>query len=112
MTSFRAVALGLTLALGPLATVASADDHGLEQVLVESADTPAEHQALAKHYKHLAEKAKSEAAAHRAMAKSYGGVKYASAKAMSDHCDKLASLADQEAAQYDSLAAAHEAAAK
>lgn len=112
MTWFRALALGMTLGIAPLASVAAAQEHGLEQVLVESASTPAQHEALAKHYRRRAEASKADAASHRAMAKSYSGTKAATAKAMSDHCTKLASLSDDEAAQYEALAAEHEAAAK
>ena len=49
MYAFRAVAFALALALSGSAAFA-AGEHGLEEVLIESATTPAQHQALADHF--------------------------------------------------------------
>jgi hypothetical protein len=46
------------------------------------------------------------------MAKSYGSQKATIATAQAEHCNKLASLSESQAAEYDQLATAHEAAAK
>jgi hypothetical protein len=105
MSFLRIVALGIALSAAPLAATATADDQDMEQLLVEWATTPAQHQALAKHFKEKAEAAKAEAAHHRAMAKSYSSTKAANVKPQMDHCNKLAALADQEAAEYEKMAA-------
>lgn len=113
MSMFRTVALGLAIALGPMAGIAAADDYGLEQILAETATTPAQHQALAKYYRAKAADAKSEAERHRTMAKNYSaGASMPMAKQRSEHCGKLASLADSEAAEYEKLATTHETQAK
>ena len=112
MSLLRVLVLGVVLAAVPVALVARADDAAIVEVLIESASTPAQHQALADYYKAKASEAKKEAENHRAMAKTYGGQKATVSAAQMDHCNKLASLLDSEAAEYDSLASAHAAAAK
>lgn len=96
----------------PLAPVARADDTSLEKALVESATTPQQHAALANYYAGKAAAAREEAAAHREMAKTYGGVKGSQLAMMKEHCEKLASLSDDEAQQYDTMASAHREMAK
>ena len=86
--------------------------HDLEQVLIESADTPSEHQALAAHFRAKADAARSEAKEHRSMAESYGGTKLVIAAAQRKHCNDLAASLEAQAKSYDELAAAHEAEAK
>ena len=112
MSLFRALALGAALATASFATVAFADDEAVIEVLIESASTPAQHQALASYFKSKAEAAKKEAAEHRAMARTYGAQKATIAAAQMEHCNKLATLSDSQAAEYDQLAVTHEAAAK
>ena len=46
------------------------------------------------------------------MAKTYGSQKATISAAQMDHCNKLASLSDSQATEYEQLGAAHEAAAK
>ncbi len=85
---------------------------GLEEVLAASADTPAEHKALAVHYRAKAEQARGEAATHRSMAKNYAGtLKPTVATKQKQHCQQLVDLNEQSAKLYDEMAAAHEAAA-
>jgi hypothetical protein len=110
MSALRAVALALVLAF--FGAAASAADHDLEDVLVESASTPAEHQALANHFHAKAAAARKEAERHRAMAKTYGGSKLVIAEAQRKHCADLAQSFDAQAKYYDELAAGHEAEAK
>ncbi len=112
MSLLRVVVLGVVVAAVPIALVARADDQAIVEVLIESASTPAQHQALADYYKAKAADAKKEAANHRAMAKTYGGQKASISAAQMDHCNKLASLMDSEAAEYEALASAHATAAK
>lgn len=112
MKLHRRLALALALACAPVASVAAADDTALEKLLVESASTPAQHKALAEYYKAKAAGLKEEADRHRSMAKSYSGTKLTAAQAMREHCTKLASLADEQAAEYEKMAAMHEAAGK
>lgn len=88
------------------------EDHGLEQVLAASADTPAEHQALADHYEAKAKEARAAAESHRSMAKHYSGsLKPTVAESQKGHCQKLATSFDEQAKAFDEMAKAHAAAA-
>ena len=111
MSMLRTAVLALALVV-PASLAFAAEEHGLEQVLIESASTPAQHQALADHFRARAAEARREAERHRAMAKSYGGGKAAVAASQRAHCDKLAESFDAQAKEYDELAAIHDAAAK
>jgi hypothetical protein len=106
--------VGLLLALAPAWAGAETPDttaQHLEHLMVQSADSPADHQALARYYRMKAADAKSLAAEHRAMAKAYHG-KPGQVRNMKKHCDRIAELNDELAAQYESLAQGEEAAAK
>lgn len=111
MYALRAVAFALAFALSSSAAFA-AGDHDLEEVLIQTASTPAQHQALAAHFHAKAAAARKEAERHREMAKAYGGTKLAVAEAQRKHCTDLAQSLDAQAKLYDELAAGHEAAAK
>lgn len=104
---------GLALALALYTTSADeahADTQHLEHLMVENADTPAEHAALARYYRMKAADAKALAQEHRAMAKSYRG-KPGEVRKMEKHCDRIAQLNDDLAARYEDLAKGEEAAA-
>jgi hypothetical protein len=111
MLSFRIAALVLILAFSGAPAFAQGE-HDLEQVLIESAATPAQHQALAQHFRAKAAAARAEAKDHRSMAESYGGTKLVIAAAQRKHCNDLAASLEAQAKLYDELAAGHEAEAK
>ena len=107
------LAAGCLLALAPAAAWAQASAGGNEsllEVLVDSASTPAQHQALARYFRAEAAKAKALAETHRAMSRSYSG-KPGEIRNMNKHCDQIVKLSQDLAAQYESLAKAEEAAA-
>lgn len=106
------LALSAALALAPFSPARAQDATALEQALVESATTPQQHSALARYYEAKAADARKQADEHKAMGKSYGGTKFPEAVAMREHCEKLASLYGEQAAQYDLLAKQHAAMAK
>lgn len=83
----------------------------LEHLMLENADTPAEHQALARYYRMKAAEATSMADEHRAMSKGYDG-KPGEVRRMAKHCSRIAELNDELAAQYEDLAKGEDAAAK
>jgi hypothetical protein len=108
MSILRSLVLALAFVV-PGAT-AFADDLTLEQVLIESANTPAQHQALADHFRARAGEARHEAQRHRSMAKSYTGGRAAPSPVagyQSSHCNKLAATFDEQAKEYDALAEIH-----
>lgn len=112
MPMLRVLTLAFALAALPGTFALAAEEHGLEQVLIEMASTPAQHQALADHFRAQAKASRREAERHRAMAKSYSVGKLAIAQGQRKHCENLAESYDAQAANYDELAAAHEAEAK
>ncbi len=95
----------------PSASRADEATDDVVQLLVESADTPQEHAALAKFYRSKAKEQRKEAERHRGMAKHYTG-KLTTVAAMKEHCEKTAALSDQLAAEYEALAKSHEDLAK
>ena len=112
MSLFRTLMVGLAIVAAPIAGTAWADDSALEQLMVETATTPAQHKALAKYYRAKAADAKAEAENHRSMLRSYSGTSMPMGKVQGEHCNKLASLSDAQAAEYEKLAASHDAPAK
>lgn len=107
------------LALSPGIALAAGDS--LEQLVVESATTPAQHTALAKYYRSKAEAARAEAKEHTAMASTYvpssAGQKTTwgtiqERQKMADHCKSLAQQSEATAKDYDALAKMHDEMAK
>ena len=106
------VLAGCLLALAPAAGWAQAPaSDNLLQVMVDSASTPAQHKALARYFRAKAADAKALAEIHQSMSRSYSG-KPGEMRNMSKHCDQIAKLNQDLAAQYESLAKAEEAAGK
>ena len=106
------LAAGFILALAPAATWAEAPTtQHLEHLMVENADTAAEHAALARYYRMKASDARSLAEEHRAMARSYRA-KPGEKHHMRKHCDRIAQLNEELAAEYENLAKGEDAAAK
>jgi len=99
------------LALSPGTSVAAESGSSLEQAVVEMADTPAEHTALARHYRAKAEEARGEAKRHEAMGRTYGAGKFTQRQAMKSHCTNISNNLTGVAAEYEALAKAHEEAA-
>ncbi len=109
--------LGLAFLLGALVlspglALAGDDGHSLEQMVVEMAHTPADHAALAAHYRAKAAEARDEATRHEKMARTYGMQKMGAANQMGSHCKKIAANSTETAAEYDALAQLHEAESK
>lgn len=112
-----ATACILVALASPLASLAegpppSASPTPIEALLVEFADKPAEHAALANYYRSKASEARASAATHREMGHHYGTGKLLDRDKMKAHCEALAADFDKVAAEYDALAAMHDAQAK
>ena len=105
------LAAGCLLALAPATLWAQAPaSDNLLQIMVDSASTPAQHQALARYFRAQAADAKALAETHQAMSRSYSG-KPGELRNMNKHCDQIAKLNQDLAAQYETLAKAEDAAA-
>ena len=118
-TRIAALCLLGVLAFAP-GLAAAEETHSLEQVLVENADTPAEHQALANHFRERAKGARAEAKEHERMANTYmpsgqskmsWGTVQARQK-MADHCKQISQQNESIAKGFDALAASHDEEAK
>lgn len=106
----RRAALGFALVL-VLAGCASGPPSTPADIVqrIETAKTPADHEALAVYYTQEANKARENAALHRTMAKSYQ-IQAASGRggaSMPAHCNAIAQSDDGIAKQFDDMAAAH-----
>jgi hypothetical protein len=108
------------LALAPGSSLAADPATSLEQVVVEMANTPAEHAALAGYYRSKAEESRAEAREHDSMAKTYApgtGEKTTwgtiqERQKMADHCKRLSQQSEATAQDYEALAKLHEEEAK
>lgn len=108
-----AVCMSLVLStwIGTSHAQTKSEDSSLIQVLIESADTPAEHEALARYYRSKASEARGMAEMHRSMGQRYTGGNIAKKRQMRKHCDSLVKTSEQLATEYDRLAAIHDEAA-
>lgn len=110
----------LTLSFGLLvaaAAPAGADMHegdhaSLEQMVIQMAETPEQHRALADYYREKAEQMRGKAAEHRSMGKTYTGTKLTQRQRMRKHCNDLASSFENAAGGYEALAKEHAEAAR
>ncbi len=100
------------LALSPNISWAHETDAEIEQLITNSAHSPADHVALAKYYRGKAADARAAASSHKKMASSYGGVKMAQKTQMAAHCKKIAEQNTATAAEFDALAKLHDEDAK
>lgn len=110
----RLAAIALIGLMSGISSVALAggESHPLEHVLVETADTVAEHQALANHFREKAADARDEAARHEKMGKTYMMGKATERTQMQRHCQKLADGFKSQAVEYDAMAKVHDTEAR
>ena len=97
------------LAFSPGLAAAGEGSHSLERLVVEMAHTPADHTALAQHYRAKAKTARAEAKQHESMGRAYSGGKFFQRSSMQAHCKKIAADHTAVAAEYEALAKLHEA---
>ncbi len=112
MRSHIAIALALgafALSAGP--SFADGNSPSLEQFVIEAAETPAQHTALANFYKASAAEARAEATRHNQMGRAYGPGRMSEHQRMKEHCDEIAKNFTATAKAFDGMAAAHEKAA-
>ncbi len=96
------------------AQVATAQMPSPTEKAVASAKTKADHEAIAADYDKAAATAKIEAQKHRNLARFYHGMPVGRGEGghgTASHCENLAKLSDQAAAEYLDLAKAHREAA-
>ena len=107
MVTRTATALLLGAVLLSPGLAAGQEAHSLEQIVVEMAKTPADHAALAAHYRAQAEEARADMRRHESMGRAYmRGSKQRTGA--SSHCKRLAERYGAMAGEYDELAKLHE----
>lgn len=88
---------------------AAADEApSLEALVVEMADSPAEHASVARHFREKADEARTQARRHESMGRAYGGGKMGTRTALRGHCNRLVEQYQAMAAEYDELAKLHD----
>lgn len=116
MRMIQSLLFALTLLLSGTAAVdALAQDSGhgsLEQLVVESAESPKQHEALASFYSGKAKEMRESAAEHRSMGNAYSANKMVQRDRMRKHCSDLAANFDKAADDFEAMAKVHEEAAK
>jgi hypothetical protein len=105
--------LGAVISM-PVYVHAESNDDAILKVLTDFADTPAQHESLAKYYKEQSDTAKKNLALHKQMKARY--VSYSKMQmrpsSMTTHCDELIKLDEAAIKEYDALAAEHQAVIK
>jgi hypothetical protein len=94
--------------VGMPAGVFAEEAPSLEALVVEMADSPAEHAAVAEHFRAKAGEARAQARRHESMGRAYGGGKLGTRAQLTDHCKRLAEQFDAAAGEYEELAALHD----
>jgi hypothetical protein len=114
-----------TLALAACLVAAAGAVRALEPAdptqAIESATTPADHEALAAYYEGEAKQARAKADEHRRMAAAYRSFRVPAGtkgnrsglqRTMPGHCDRVVASYTAAADEYEAMAAAHREAAK
>lgn len=109
---FTAAALSAVLFLPSLSGAGDAATKSLEALAAESATTPEQHEALAAYYRQKAESAREDVRLHTGMAPAYGNRSASAGAAMATHCNNLVKAAKAQVAEYEGMAAYHDAEAK
>lgn len=104
--AFLAVALGL---VSP--AMSTADEIQVRELLVDWANTPEEHRAMARYYSDKAKDERREAVRHRDMGGRYAAGKMQGRLEQKQHCDRIADLHSQLADEYEVLGQNHAKAA-
>ena len=103
-------ALECVLVAFPFVLIAAASAGGGEvrQLLIDHATTAEEHAASAEFYRDKARDQRTEAVRHREMGIRYGQGSMGERRKQQDHCDRIASLHEQMADEYEALGRNHQ----
>ncbi len=103
--------VGLALAIGLAGPLVAAGENDLA-TMVETAKTPADHEAIAKVYQARADDAAAKAAEHRRMGAEYKELPFAEKGRFHEHCEALVRSYESAAKELAALAEAHRQMAK
>ena len=102
------IAMTLLSAFLAAPALAQAQQHDIEHLVIEMANTPQEHQAVAQHYRMKAQEARDESARHQAMGQVYATRRSSTPQQGRQHCDNLAKQFQAIAGEYEGLAKLHD----
>ena len=106
MKSTKIVAALLSTLL--VVPVVVAQEHDAEHLIIEMANTPDEHRAVARHYMIKADEARQQARRHESMGRLYAGQRSAQPQRGRQHCEALAKNYEAIATEFEELAKLHE----
>ena len=104
--------IGLTPAIGFAGEGGHENGPSLELVVVEMANTPEEHRALAKYYRAKAQEERAGAEQHEKMGRAYTSGKLTQRSRMKRHCQNISEKEASLAQEYEALAKLHDEEAK
>jgi hypothetical protein len=102
------IALTLLTAFLAAPCLSQAQQHDIEHLVVEMANTAQEHQAVAQHYRMKAQEARDEATRHTEMGRLYATRRSSTPQQGRQHCDNLAKQFQAIAGEYEGLAKLHD----
>ena len=103
----KTISTALLTALLSVPVISLAQDHTIDHLVIEMANTPEEHRGVAQHYTMKAEEAREDARRHEGMARVYAGQRNPRPDGR-QHCEALAKKYQEIATEYDALAKFHE----
>ena len=108
--TMKTTIIGTTLlaALFAVPSISQAQQHDIEHLVIEMANTAQEHQAVAGHYRMKAQEAREESRRHEAMGRLYGTQRSATPQRGRQHCENLAEQFGNIAGEYEELAKLHD----
>jgi hypothetical protein len=102
------IALTLVTAFLAVPSLSQAQQHDIEHLVIEMANTAQEHQAVAQHYRMKAQEARAEATRHAEMGRLYATRRSSTPQQGRQHCDNLAKQFQAIAGEYEGLAKLHD----
>jgi hypothetical protein len=102
------IALTLLAAFIAAPSISQAQQHDIEHLVIEMANTAQEHQAVAQHYRMKAQEARDEAERHEEMGRVYASRRSSTPQRGRQHCENLAKQFESIAGEYDELAKLHD----
>jgi hypothetical protein len=102
------IAMILLTALLATPAVSPAQQHDIEHLVIEMANTPQEHRSVAGHYRMKAQEMRDEARRHEQMGRLYANSRSATPQRGRQHCESLAENFERIAADYEELAKLHD----
>jgi hypothetical protein len=89
-------------------SITQAQQHDIEHLVIEMANTPQEHQGVAEHYRIKAQEARDQARRHQEMGRLYATRRSSTPQVGRQHCESLAQKYNEIATEYDGLAKLHD----